>query len=227
MKSCGNCNDNGKPAGCPKCGKYHFGTVVIEEELKDNNYNIPAYYRTNQWDPLKVKHSDNIGTNAVLDIVNNMVSQTAMGKALGASYIILLPYGHGKKTGMFTIIQQYLKNKLTVAPVMDVASLAIMENNFRLNEKDSLETWKKIINSDLTCVYGVDFSARYHTMKLFLNICSIRGLQGKPTLLFAENSLQDLRSNYLVDNLVTENNTKDIGCRLSHPFILDGVIGRK
>jgi hypothetical protein len=227
MNTCTNCNNQGLPDGCPKCGKYHFGTTVTEEEVKHVDFTMPAYYRKNQWTPTKIKASDNDGTTSVLVVVDKMITQVASGKELNASYAILLPYGYGKKTAMFSIIQHYLKNKFTVAPVIDIATLAIMENNFRSNEKDSMETWKKLTTADLTCVYGVDFSARYQTMKLFLNVCSMRGLRGKPTLLFAENSLQDLRSNYIADNLTPDNNTRDIGCRLSHPYILDGVIRRK
>lgn len=227
MNTCANCNDQGLPDGCPKCGKYYFGTVVTEEEVKHADFTIPAYYRKNQWDAMKIKPSDNVGTSSVLKVIDNMITQVASGKELSASYVILLPYGHGKKTAMFTIIQHYLKNGFTVAPVVDIATLAIMENNFRLNEKEAIKMWQKLISSDLVCVYGVDFSARYLTMKLFLNLCSIRGLQGKPTLQFAENSLQDLRSTYIADNLTPDNNTKDIGCRLSHPYILDGIIRRK
>lgn len=223
MKICPSCSGLGEVDGCPSCGIYAYESSKEEINLGTaNSYKIPMYYKKNLWNSLQMRQSDNQHTTAILTVLDKMVTQVMNGGKINASYAILLPYGYGKKTAMFTIIQNYLNNGYTVAPVVDVASLAILENNFRLNERESVEQWRQLINSDLVCVYGVDFAARYHTMKLFLNLCSIRALQDKPTLLFAENSLADLRSKALIDHISEENNLKDIGCKLSHPYILDG-----
>lgn len=224
MNTCNECKGKGLLGGCPKCGEYYFETTdSTTEALEENNYTIPMYYRKNRWVTEKLKSGENKHCNAILTVLDRIVNQTSDGSKLMSSYAIFLPYGHGKKTAMFTIIQNYLTNGHTVAPVIDVASLAMIENNFRVNDKESMAQWKELKESDLVCVYGVDFSARYYTTKLYLNLCEIRALQGKPTLLFAENSLDDLRSKYIADNLSEQNNMKDIGCKLSHPYILDGV----
>lgn len=223
MNICTKCNGLGLPDGCPSCGTHQYTTQVEETSLGQTNFKIPMYYKKNTWDSLKLKQSDNQHCSAILNVLNQLVQQVANGSKIASSYGIFLPYGYGKKTAMFTIIQNYIKNGYSVAPVIDVASLAIIENNFKVNERESVAQWRELISADLVCVYGVDFSARYHTMKLFLNLCSVRGLQDKPTLLFAENSLADLRSRTLVDNISEENNLKDVGCKLSHPYILDGV----
>lgn len=223
MNICTECSGLGLPDGCPSCGTYRYTNHVGEANTAQTKFEIPMYYKRNVWSEDKLRLGDNEYLNAVLQVVNQLVAKASKGIRLDASYAIFLPYGHGKKTAMFTLIQQYLKNGYTVAPVVDVASLAIMENNFRLNEKESVKKWEQLLSADLVCIYGVDFSARYQTMKLFLNLCSIRGLQNKPTVLFAENSLADLRSKYLADHLSEENNLKDVGCKLSHPYILDGV----
>ena len=223
MNICTKCSGLGMPDGCPSCGTYRYTNHVEESSIAQPQFEIPMYYRRNVWTEDKLHLGENEHCNAVLKVLNQLISQVSRGVKIASSYAIFLPYGHGKKTAMFTIIQQYLKNGYSVAPVVDIASLAIMENNFRLNEKESVKKWEQLLSADLVCVYGVDFSARYHTMKLFLNLCSIRGLQNKPTLLFAENSLAELRSKYLVDHISEENNLKDVGCKLSHPYILDGV----
>lgn len=223
MNICTKCNGLGAIDGCPGCGTHQYSNQAEEIALGETSFKIPMYYKKNTWESLKLKHSDNQHCNAILSVLDKLVEQVAQGSKIGSSYGIFLPYGYGKKTAMFTIIQNYLKNGYSVAPVIDIASLAMIENNFKVNDKDSMAQWKELKEADLVCVYGVDFSARYHTMKLFLNLCSIRGLQDKPTLLFAENSLADLRSRALVDNISEENNLKDVGCKLSHPYILDGV----
>lgn len=229
MNICKKCSGLGEPDGCPSCGTYRFTNRVVEEEVSiGQEYTMPLYYKKNVWSEDKLRFGDNQHCNAVLQVLNQLINRVAKGIPFDSSYIILLPYGHGKKTAMYTIIQQYLKHNKTVAPVIDIASLALMENNFRLNRKDIVEKWEDLINSDLVCVYGVDFSARYQTMQLFLNLCSIRALRNKPTLLFAQNSLAELRSKALADHLSEENNLKDVGCKLSNPYILDGIRkGRK
>lgn len=223
MNICKECSGLGLPDGCGSCGQYQYTVSGEVDALESSSFRIPMYYKKNLWDSMKLKRGKSEHTNAIVTVLDQIVKQVAGGNKLASSYAILLPYGMGKKTAMYTIIQNYIKNGFTVAPVMDVASLAIIENNFKVNDREAVAQWREIISSDLVCVYGVDFSARYHTMKLFLNICSIRGLQDKPTLLFAENSLADLRSRELVDHISEQNNLKDIGCKLSHPYILDGV----
>ncbi|MFF2798151.1 hypothetical protein [Lysinibacillus xylanilyticus] len=226
MNICPECSGDGIVGGCASCGTPKYTTQVVEVNLEESSYKIPAYYKKNTWESLKMRMGSQPHCNATLQVLDKLVETVVKGNRIGASYAILLPYGHGKKTAMFTIVQNYLQNGYTVAPVIDIASLAILENNFRLNEKEAVEQWREIISSDLVCVYGVDFSARYHTMKLFLNICSIRALQSKPTLLFAENGLKDLRSKSIADNISEKNNLLDVGCKLSHPYILDGVSER-
>lgn len=223
MSICKKCSGLGEPDGCTSCGTYSFTNHVDEASTGTEDFEIPMYYRKNVWSSSKLELGDNQYSNAILQVLDELIGRVSKGIKFDASYAFFLPYGHGKKTAMFTIVQQYLKNGYTVAPVIDVASLAILENNFRLNQKESVAKWEKLISADLVCVYGVDFSARYYTMKLFLNLCSIRGLQNKPTLLFAENSLADLSSKYMTDHISEENNLKDIGCKLSNPYILDGV----
>lgn len=223
MKICEKCSGLGMASGCPSCGTYNFNNKVEEHELSQATFKIPSYYKKNPWSSQKLKLGSNDHCNAILTVVDKLVEQVSKGSKIASSYAIMLPYGYGKKTAMFTIVQKYLQNGYTVAPVIDVASLAIMENNFKANERESTERWREMISADLVCVYGVDFSARYQTMKLFLNLCSIRALQDKPTLLFAENSLEHLRSTNIADNISEDNNLKDIGCKLSHPYILDGV----
>src|SRR5690554_3242888 len=122
MAICGDCGGKGLPDGCRKCGAYYFGNIVTEEELSGVDYPMPAYYKRNQWDSEKLKKGDNVGADSVLRILDGIVSQTASGKELAASYAIMLSYGMGKKTAMFTIVQNYLRNKLTVAPIVDVAT---------------------------------------------------------------------------------------------------------
>lgn len=223
MNICEQCSGLGLPGGCGGCGTYSFTKEADEINLPTSDFKIPMYYKKNIWDSHKLKHGQNEHCNAILTVLDQLVTQVSRGNRVGSSYAIFLPYGHGKKTAMFTIIQQYLKHGYTVAPVIDVASLAIIENNFKVNDREAVARWRELLSADLVCVYGVDFSARYHTMKLFLNLCSIRALQDKPTLLFAENSLGDLRSRDFTDHISEENNLKDIGCKLSNPYILDGV----
>lgn len=223
MNICKECNGLGVPEGCSSCGTYQYTTQAEGNTIEQSDFKIPMYYKTNTWDSLKLKTGDNPHCNAILSVIDRLITQVARGEKIASSYGIFLPYGKGKKTAMFTIIQNYLKNGYSVAPVIDIASLAMIENNFKVNDKDSMAQWKELKEADLVCVYGVDFSARYHTMKLFMNLCSIRGLQDKPTLLFAENSLAELRSKAFTDNISEENNLRDIGCKLSHPYILDGV----
>ena len=225
MIECEVCLGKGLLGGCTGCGTASYSNVAIDSsiDIDDSVYRIPTYYKKNLWDSAKMKLTEDEMCNAILKAFDMLVTQTAQGSKINSSYMFMLPYGLGKKTAMFTIIQNYIANGFSVAPVVDVASLAIMENNFRLNEKESVKAWRELIESDLVCVYGVDFSARHHTMKLYLNLCSIRGLQGRPTLLFAENSIEELRNSFVPDNLIADNNNKDIGCRLSHPYIFDAV----
>lgn len=227
MTDCPHCLGLGMPTGCHGCGAYTYTNEAEIEESEQADYRIPMYYKKNQWDEDKIKYDENKYSNAILTALNTLVTQTREGRKINNSYAIMLPYGKGKKTAMFSIIQNYIQNGYTVAPVIDVASLAIIENNFKANDKKATETFQELIDADLVCVYGVDFSARYHTMKLYINLCSMRGLRDRPTLLFAENSLKDLRSQYISDNLSEENNKKDIGCRLANPFIYDGVAKRR
>jgi len=223
LNICTKCSGLGTIDGCSSCGTYNYTNHVDTKSLEESPFEIPMYYRKNIWDSLKLRIGENEHCNAILKVLDQLVTQVAKGTKVASSYAIFLPYGHGKKTAMFTIIQQYLKHGYTVAPVVDVASLAIIENNFKVNDKEAVAKWRELLSADLVCVYGVDFSARYHTMKLFLNLCSIRGLQNKPTLLFAENALSDLRSKYLIDHISEENNLRDVGCKLANPYILDGV----
>lgn len=227
MLECVTCSGNGLMGGCPDCGSFNYSTPTVNDENVEVNFKIPMYYKKNKWDEDKIKFGDKKYANAIMTFLNKLVEQTASGGKIGSSYAILLPYGHGKKTAMFTIIQNYLAHDYTVAPVIDIASLAIIENNFKANDKKATTTWNELIEADLVCVYGVDFSARYLTMKLYLNLCSIRALHDKPTLLFAENSLAQLRGKHIADNLSEENNNIDNGSKLANPIIFDGVAIRR
>lgn len=223
MSLCSVCGGKGLVGGCPGCGETAYTNDVTEDLLSSDGYIIPTYYRMNQWDSQKVRYGSNEVTNDCLQLLDKIVTQVSKGGPIKTSYAFLLPDGLGKKTAMFTIIQHYRKYGKVVAPVIDIASLAIIENNFKVNDKEAVELWRQLISADLVCVYGVDFSARYLTMKLFLNLCSIRGLQDKNTLLFDSNPLHRLRSQFHQDNITPDNNVSDVGCRLSHPFIIDGI----
>lgn len=220
---CTICNGKGMPDICKGCGEQSYTPAQPIPEATELDFRIPSYYKVNLWESNKMVMGTDVRTDSTLTILDKLVRQVREGKLINRSYGFLLPHFHGKKTAMFTIMQEYLGQGRTVAPAVDIVSLAILENNFTLNKKEAVEEWTNLVTSDLVCVYGVDFSARYQTAKLYSNLASIRGLRGKPTLLFASNGLDDLRSRYIGDNLTDLDARQDNGCPLSNPWIIDGV----
>lgn len=225
--NCVTCNGDGRPGGCPDCGQIAYLSSVNIREAKELDFRIPSYYINNRWETGKIVGSTNLATKGVLDLLDRLVRQTYEGKQINSSFIIMLPFAHGKKTGMYSIIQNYLNSGYTVAPVVDIVNLALMQHNFSLRRPGAVEEWQRLIHSDLVCVYGVDFHARYQTLQLFHSLCSIRSLQNRPTLLFTECGMADLNSMKFTERYDVANNLKDIGCRLANPFIFDGVTPEK
>lgn len=224
MVTCEECLGKGIPSGCTSCGTVKYGTVNEKIADAESPFPIPTYYKRNLWSEDKIMPTDNDFTRATLNVLNKLVSQVVNGQPIQSSFVFLLPNRFGKRTAMYTMIQAYLEQGLTVAPPIDIATLAIVENHFSAKDKSIVSKWETLVSSDFLCVYGVDFSARYQTMNLFTNLCTVRALQNKPTILFAQSTLADLKSFYDTVDYSEEYNVEDV-CKLSNPYIMDGVVG--
>lgn len=226
MKTCETCNDQGLIGVCPSCGKIKYEAAKAEVVETETPFPIPTYYKRNLWSSDKVVSSNNSFTRATLGVLDKLVMQVVKGDPISSSFIFLLPKRTGKRTAMYTMMMAYHQQGFSVAPPIDIATLAVIENHFSAKDKSIVEKWEMLTKSDFLCVYGVDFTAKYQTMSLFSNLCSIRALNNKPTILFAENKLSELKGFYDTVDYTSEMNSQDV-CKLTNPYIMDGMVEEK
>jgi hypothetical protein len=221
---CPQCNDEGVAGGCDACGAVKYITLQESTETAGglSNAEVPKYYLNCAWDiHLAKKKDDSESVKKILDILNHLIVCSNSGTLPDNSYAVLLPKNHGKRIAMFTMIINYQRRGLWVAPVIDVAAFNILANR---NKYEDQNTMLSLYKADIAFIYGTDFITRRASLSLFRSLCSTRALYGKPAILFGDRPYAEL-SMWSGQNISLANNTRQED-HMANPYILDGVSRR-
>lgn len=183
---------------------------------------------------LKATDSRVVRATDFLDQLSVVLSEIALG-VIKHSYILGAPNGFGKTTFVYTGIKRLMAQGKKVVPYKSLTELAQIKveyernllNQFKYGYKDreSKEfTWQDYLEADVLFTYLSTPSSGELESAVLSSLMSIRGNNGKPTIVMVASSLKiytinaELYKYYWCDMLATQNeNIESIGVdRLIH-----------
>lgn len=200
------CRDEGKPGGCPACGKvlYPNGQPAVEvtpELLEEAKCPIPDTYMHRTWDSSILMNTfpelqkSRIFTQYVsqLDKIYNIF---ASGHLPNQSVMIIAPRRRAKLTFAYCCMKQALSYGYTVAPILDTSELKRLnilsaDRYFSKELKELDYTIESIIDADVMFLtVDIDnFQSSYRTIDTFVNK---RARRGKSTFILSRYTVEQI-----------------------------------
>jgi len=222
---CSVCEGKGLGSACPGCGKKAYIKATKKDPIqqatqrKIEEFKVPSWYEGRKFELEKaMTEEDTDFQRTIKSFLNDFVGKTRQGVVPNKSYVILLPNDSGKRIALYEAIKNYEAHNLQTR-LTDATTLASLNSSIKWDDQFEL---RKLIEADVTFVYGSDFSNKRYTVRLLQSLVKARAVLGRPTIFFGRQSYTELKTDK-EDFFDIRNNQKE-NDKLEHPFIADGVI---
>ncbi len=220
---CHVCNDEGKPDGCPKCGRTPRSAVGMKlMNFTTPTEIIPTPYQGRLWEkpmleglPLSFQDFDE-----KLEKVHNQFLKGLIPKF---SMFIAAPPKSGKNSFAYSCMQTSLAQKFSVAPLLSTADWRRLYKVSQMNPFYKLfgkYQWDTLVVMDVVFLFIDHADDHNDDIPLIKSIMDTRASFGLSTFVISDYKLTDLVPKWNTDTYTMIHNSSDSRDYLRYPVIL-------
>lgn len=220
---CHFCNDEGKPDGCPKCGRTPRSAVGVKLlNIVTPTEIIPAPYQGKLWEkpmveglPLAFQDFD--------DKLERVHDQFLKGLIPKFSMFIAAPPKSGKNNFAYSCMQTALAQKFTVAPFLSTSDWRRLYKVSQMNPFYKLfgkYQWDTLVTMDVVFLFVDHADEHNDDIPLIKSIMDVRASFGLSTFVMSDYKLTDLVPKWKSDVYTMIHNSSDSRDYLRYPVIL-------